>query len=132
MQTLDFLKAILPEDAGTWYFVATPSPTGKGFAHTACRSIAELDQRIGHLERESALNVYYACAGYREEYVDRPVLKNGVTKLKRQYRIKENVKLVKAYWLDLDVGVAEPGKAAKYPDQRSAIIAACFSRGWDS
>jgi len=123
LQTFEFLKAILPEDA--WYFVATPSPSGKGFAHTACSSIEELAHRIAHLEANTVQNIYFATSGYREEFVDRPVQDhvNGGTKIKRQYRIKENVKLVKAFWLDLDVGVAEPGKAAKYPDQRAAILA---------
>lgn len=123
MQTFEFLKAVLPEDC--WYFVATPSPSGKGFNHTACSSIEELAHRIAHLEANTVQNIYYATAGYREEFVDRPVRdhETGGTKVKRQYRIKENVKLVKSYWLDLDVGVAEPGKAAKYPDQSAAVLA---------
>lgn len=122
MQTLDFLAAILPEDC--YYFVATPAATGKGFAHVACSSIDELAHRISRLEAGNT-EIYYAVAGYREEYVDRPVHTgegDGI-KIRRQYRIKENVKLVKSYWLDLDVGVAEPGKAAKYPDQRAALLA---------
>lgn len=110
----------MPEDS--WYFTATPSPTGKGFTHKAYDSIPALAHAIGYLERETAQDVYYACSGYRDEFVERPS-KQDVTKLKKVYRVKENVKLVKAHWLDLDVGVAEVGKAAKYPDQRAAILA---------
>ncbi len=113
MDTLDFLRAILPE--GCWYFAATPSPSGKGFKHYACRTLGELDARIRHLDGEQAQEVYYACAGYREENV-----RSGD---KVQYRTKGNVKLVKAFWLDLDVGPAELGKAAKYESQAAAVAA---------
>jgi hypothetical protein len=124
VQLLDFLKAVLPED-DSFYFVAVPSPSGKGFSHTSCSSIEELAHRIAHLEANTAQNIYFATSGFRAEFVDRPVQDRttGETKVKRQHRIKENVKLVKAFWLDLDVGAAEAGKAAKYPDQRTAIVA---------
>jgi hypothetical protein len=121
VQTIEFLTAILPGDC--WYFVATPTPGGKGFAHTACRTLEEMAHRIAFLESNTADNIYYACSGYREEYVDRPKEFKGETKLVRSYRIKENVKLVKSFWLDLDVGETEPGKAAKYPDQKAALMA---------
>lgn len=42
-------------------------------------------------------------------------------KTKQVYRVKENVKLVKAFWFDLDVGESEPNKPPKYPDQRAAL-----------
>lgn len=121
MQTRDFLAAILPEDC--YYFVASPAATGKGFAHTVCSSIDEMAHRIERLEADH-VEIYYATSGYREEFVDRPVHgKDGAIEIRRQKRVKENVKLVKAYWLDLDVGMAEAGKAAKYPDKAAAFRA---------
>lgn len=114
MDTHDFLRAILPE--GCWYFAAIPSPNGHGFKHIACQTTGELAQRITYLDTEQAQNVYYACSGYRTEFVTG---KDG----KRHYRTKDNVKLVKAFWLDLDVGPAEIGKAPKYPTQAAAISA---------
>lgn len=112
MDTHDFLRAILPE--GCWYFAAVPSPNGHGFKHYACATLGELSARIAHLDGEQKQNVYYACSGYRTEFV---VGKDN----KRHYRTKDNVKLVKAFWLDLDVGPAEIGKAPKYPSQAAAI-----------
>ena len=114
MDTHDFLRAILPE--GCWYFAATPSPTGHGFKHYACATTGELAARIAHLDAEQKQNVYYACSGYRAEFV------TGNDN-KRHYRTKGNVKLVKAFWLDLDVGEPEVGKAPKYPTQGAAIAA---------
>lgn len=116
MQTLDFLRTILPEDC--WYFVATPSRTGKGFNHVACQSVEELAHRVAHLDGQG-LNVYHACSGFREEHIERPVQTKTGMETKRLYRVKENVKLVKSFWLDLDV---EAGNPAKYPDQRAALI----------
>lgn len=117
MNTSEFLRAILPADC--WYFVATPSPTGKGFKHYACQTVEEAASRALYLDAEQKQNVYFACAGYRADHILKTV--DGVEK--RKYRTKNNVKLVKAFWLDLDVGVSEPGTPAKYPSQAAAVQA---------
>lgn len=115
MNSTEFLKAILPE--GCYYFVVTPSPNGHGFKHFACETIAEAAARAEYLDREQNLNVYFACAGYREPRITEIV--EG--KEKHKFRTKTNVKLVKAFWLDLDVGENEPGKPAKYASQADAV-----------
>lgn len=117
MNTSEFLRAILPADC--WYFVATPSPTGKGFKHFACQTIEEAAARALYLDAEQKQNVYFACSGYRADHVMK--MDNGVEK--KKFRTKENVKLVKAFWLDLDVGATEPGMPAKYPTQAAAVQA---------
>ena len=118
MNTIEFLKAVLPEDC--WYFVATPSPTGKGFKHYACDSIAGVAQRALYQDSEGKQNVFFGVSGYRADFVD-VAQPDGTTK--RKFRTKQNVKLVKAFWLDLDVGVADEGAPAKYASQVDAIQA---------
>lgn len=117
METIEFLKAILPDDC--WYFIAVPSSSGKGFKHFACQSLGEAAARAKHLDEEQAQNVYFACAGFRDEFY---MGKGHDGKPKKMYRVHENVKLVKAFWLDLDVGVSEPGKPPKYDSQTAAIM----------
>lgn len=118
MDTIEFLKAVLPADC--WYFVATPSPSGGGFKHYACKSVAEVAQRALHQDAEGKQNVFFGVAGYREEFVA-GTYPDG--KPKRSYRTKQNVKLVKAFWLDLDVGVADEGAPPKYATQGDAVQA---------
>lgn len=113
METSEFLRAIWPDDC--WYFIATPSPTGSGFKHYACSTVEEAAARALYLSGEGAQNVYFATAGYRDAYVQ--------VGTKRKFRPKGNVKLVKAFWLDLDVGVSEPGKPTKYDTQAAAVVA---------
>ena len=117
MNTSEFLRAILPDDC--WYFIATPSPSGKGFKHFACQTIEEAAARALYLDNEQQQNVYFACSGYRADHI--AYVEDG--KEKRKYRTKDNVKLVKAFWLDLDVGESEPGKPAKYESQAAAVMA---------
>lgn len=119
MDTLQFLRVILPE-TDCWYFLAVPAASGKGFGHTPVNSIEELAAKIKYTDENSHHDIYFACSGYREEYVDNPDRKNP-GKLRRQHRTHENVNLVKAYWLDLDVGPTEPGKPPKYATQGDAL-----------
>lgn len=121
MDTLSFLQKILPE--GCFYFLDTPSPTGKGFKHHCFEDIPSLAARALQLDA-AGYTVYHACAGFREQSVEREInVGEGKREVKRVYRVQSNVKLVRAFWLDLDVGPAEEGKAVKYPDQRAALEA---------
>ncbi len=121
MDTLSFLKKILPE--GCYYFLDTPSPTGKGFKHYCFEDIPSLAARALQMDA-AGMTVYHACAGFREQSIEREVpVGDGKRELKRVYRVQANVKLVRAFWLDLDVGVAEEGKPPKYADQRAALEA---------
>ena len=98
------------------YFAAVPSPSGKGFVHHAARSLNELAHRIAHLE-QGAINVYYACSGFREEHIERTAQGKNGPEVRRVQRVKENVKLVKSFWLDLDVGTGK-----KYTTQGEAVL----------
>lgn len=124
MDTLQFLTAVLPPE-GVWYFVATPKPGhSRAWNHTACQSVAELAQKIAHFESGKS-DVYYAMAGYAEPFVNTTATdeKTGKVETRKRYRTKGNVKLVKAFWLDLDIGPHEEAKAPKYASQAEAAIA---------
>lgn len=119
MDTLSFLQKILPE--GCYYFLDTPSPTGKGFKHYCFEDLPSLAARALQMDA-AGMTVYHACAGFREQSIEREVpVGDGKREVRRVYRVQANVKLVRAFWLDLDVGPIEEGKPPKYPDQRAAL-----------
>ena len=107
METAEFLEAILPP--GCIYFAASPRGTEGAWTHHACNSIPELAAKVLHLD-QNGHTAFYACAGYREERVMGP-------DKKWHQRTKGNVKLVKAFWLDIDVG-----KPETYATLQEAIV----------
>jgi len=120
MDTASFLQKILPTTGIRFLAEWVPQPTharGGFFAHfpygdddldamtAKCASISG----TGH-------DAYFACASFKE--VIYKVSKNG-----REFpagREQDNVHLVKAFWLDMDVGKDDPAKC--YPTQREAAV----------
>lgn len=100
------------------YFAAAKLPSG-GYRHYACETIEELAAKCVFLDTQSE-QVFYALGSFKDARVPNP---KPEAKNPWVYRTHGNVKLVKAFWLDMDVGASEPGKPAKYPDQKAAIAA---------
>lgn len=112
MDTLDFLRTILPETG--IYFLATPLPKPySGFRHYAYTSLEEMAAGVKELNAKGE-TIYHACAAYSHSYVEKEV--NGV--LKKQYRVSTNVAAVKAFWHDIDCGEGKP-----YKDQAEGAMA---------
>jgi hypothetical protein len=118
VDTLAFLQKVLPP--GCIYFIDTPSPHGKGFKHFAFEDFATMAARAVQLD-ELGHSVYFACSGFREKTIEVEVTTPHGREMKAVSRVQKNVKLVRSFWLDLDVGTSEPGKPAKYPTQADAI-----------
>lgn len=116
MNTLDFLKKVWP-DTGH-YFIDTPNIGYDGFKHYHCETIGEAAAKAQYLN-ENGLQVYFACSSFANSFLEIADVKHP-GKTKKVYRTQDNVKLVKAFWLDLDVG---EGSDKKYPDQQSAVQA---------
>lgn len=115
MDTLAFLKAVLPSKG--WYFVAIPTPgTKKGFKHHPCESVEELAAKVMAFDKQGA-TVYYATASYREKSVPRE--KDGQKYF--VHRVQQNVQYVRSFWLDLDV--SDAGDAKHYSSQAEAVQA---------
>lgn len=117
MDTSSFLSKVLPETG--LYFVEIPRGEAKGFAHHLCHSIAEMVQKAGAFDA-AGHTVYYATAAYREPFVVVDDVRKPGRKAKRS-RVQANVRAIRAFWLDLDVGKTEPDRPAKYPDQAAAL-----------
>lgn len=118
MDTLAFLKKILPADC--YYFLDTPNPRGKGFKHHCFEDLATMAARAIQLD-EAGHTVYHACSGFRSQSIEIEVATPAGREMRKVSRVQTNVKLVRAYWLDLDVGVSEPSKPPKYATQAAAV-----------
>lgn len=120
MTTASFLQKILPTRGvrflAEWVSKAD-HPKGGYFIHFPFGE--DSDDTMAHRANElsaSGRNVYFACASYREVLYK-------TTPGGHEYpagRTQDNVRAVKALWLDLDVGKADENKC--YPTQRDAAL----------
>jgi hypothetical protein len=99
-----FLEKILPSEG--YYFAAEQIPHG-GMRHHVAKSVDELVSLVEQLDGQGK-TVFHACASYANDLV----FVGG----KAKQRVQENVKGIRAFWLDLDVGGAE----GKFPTQAAA------------
>jgi hypothetical protein len=119
MQTIDFLRAILPSEG--WYYscewVPKPEYKTKGFwKNTPHDSLESLAQALED-SSQRGINAYMSLAGfaqdaYYEEY-------NG--KEKRKTRTQDNAERFRCMWLDIDVGAS--GTSKPFSSQREALQA---------
>ena len=106
-----FLRLILP---GEGHYVAAIRRTRGGFNHLFAPTVEELWGVIESADRDG-YEVYYACASFKEPFND----PQGTPPGERRFgRTKQNVLVIKVFFLDIDVG---PGKA--YSDQFLAAAA---------
>ncbi len=96
MDTQAFFARILP-DAGV-KFIAVPTPHKDGgiyWKHVAAQTPLQLAKYAEALDKQG-LQVYFACASYENEFI--------VVDDKKKRRVRENVKAIKSFWLDIDCG----------------------------
>ena len=111
--TEDFLRLVTP--AGGFKFLAIPHESGRGFAHTVFTDHDDMAQTSYEWDEQGG-NVYFALAGFLNEWVDGV---NAQGHKVRQQRTHENVGFLRSLWVDLDV---EQGNPKKYSTQQEAIV----------
>lgn len=119
MDTLEFLRAILPEDGV--HYVGIMQEGRIGMAHHTALTLEDMAATIHRMDAKPGVSVYHACASYRELYVEVPDRRTG--ELKKKRRIAENAAQVKALWADLDVGDDKVAKGKGYATQKEAAAA---------
>lgn len=132
MDTLTFLQAVLPED-GVYYLVlflkGKPGKIHKSFTDLA--AMAEAVTKYNNDPRIEA--VYHACAAYNEPCILSETETYADGNPKKQYRIKDNWRTAKAFWLDLDCSEEKARERKGYATKKDAAVAvAAFARdiGW--
>ena len=114
---LAFLRQVLPQQG--YLAAAIKQPGKKGIRHEFASTIEDLAAAIAGADRDG-LEVYFACASYREARNDPPGTPAGQRVLGRT---KRNVLAVKSLWLDLDAGANKPYRDAL--EARQALAALC-------
>ena len=112
MNTLEFLRAILPEDGV--YYTAIFKPGFHAPAHKAFTDLETMAKAIVKMD-EHDWTVYHACASYRDEFVE----VDG----KKKYRIRDNWNKAKCFWADLDCGEEKAAEGKGYATKREAATA---------
>lgn len=109
MDTKQFLEAILPDEG---YIVLAEFRRGsKAPLHHFFESVEDAAEAVQRLDAKGS-DVFHACASYTTN----------------ENRKQANVKLVKSFWLDIDVG-----KADSYQTKQEALQAlgeVCTALGW--
>jgi hypothetical protein len=110
MDTLEFLKTILPEEGVKYLAVITAD--GR-VAHKAYTSLEAMAEGV-HQWDAKPVQVYHACGSYQNEFVEI----DG----KKKYRVSENWARAKSFWIDIDCGEDKAEKGTGYVTKRAAYI----------
>lgn len=117
MDTLAFLKTILPEEG--YHFLALGRPTHSGLGHLAFATLEEMAAAIEKYSRSDQVTVYHACAAYKQpSYI---VEVDG--KEKKKYRGEPNWLGAKSFWCDIDCGPTKAEEGKGYIDKMTATKA---------
>ena len=117
MDTLDFLKTILPEHG--IHYLALFKEGYKFPAHKVYTDLETMAVAIDKMAKSNQLSVYHACASYEKAVIE---IEDG-EKVKRKYRIPENWSRAKAFWVDIDCGQEKFDKGDGYLTKRDACKA---------
>jgi hypothetical protein len=110
---IKFFDTILPSTG--LRCIALITPKGK-WHHLWGETNAWLAQISKQIDTSRNIDVYYGCSSFTPTARDVVPADGGGRK-------QINVAWVRSFWVDLDVGVSEPGKAPKYATQKLAVTA---------
>jgi hypothetical protein len=120
MDTLEFLRAILPEHG--IHYLALFKEGYKFPAHKVYADLETMAEAIEGMAGSKQLSVYHACASYQKAVIELDELdKNGNNK--RKYRIPENWDKAKSFWVDVDCGQEKFDKGQGYLTKKEAAVA---------
>ncbi len=117
MDTLDFLRTILPEHG--IHYLALFKEGYKFPAHKVYTDLETMASAIDNMAGSRQLSIYHACASYEKAVIE---VEDG-DKIKRKYRIPENWSRAKSFWVDIDCGEEKHAKGDGYLTKRDACIA---------
>jgi hypothetical protein len=120
MNTLEFLKSILPEFG--IHYLALFKEGYKFPAHKVYTDLETMAEAIEGMAGSKQLSVYHACASYQKAVIELDEL-DVKGNPKRKYRIPENWDKAKAFWVDVDCGQDKFDKGQGYLTKKDACVA---------
>lgn len=97
MDTLEFLRTVLPED-GVKFLVTIEA--GKQPIHTAFESLEDMANAVSKLDKNK-VQVYHACSAYKEKFM---LEQDEDGEDKKVWRKSINWFKAKTFWADIDCG----------------------------
>jgi hypothetical protein len=116
MDTLEFLKTILPED-GVKFLVTIES--GKQPIHTSFESLEDMANAVSKLDKNK-VQVYHACSAYKEKFM---LEQDEDGEDKKVWRKPINWFKAKAFWADIDCGEDKFRDGKGYLTKKDAVVA---------
>lgn len=120
MNTLEFLKSILPEFG--IHYLALFKEGYKFPAHKVYTDLETMAEAIEGMAGSKQLSVYHACASYQKAVIELDEL-DVKGNPKRKYRIPENWDKAKSFWVDVDCGQKKFDKGQGYLTKKDACVA---------
>lgn len=119
MQTLEFLRKILPEeDRGGVYYLAAMDEQGRT-AHQPFTNLEAMARAMARRAADPGIAVYHACASYQEAFVMVPD-KRRPGEEKKAYRVPANHARARALWVDVDCGADKAATGKGYATKGEA------------
>lgn len=132
MDTLEFLKTILPEHGV--HYVAIFKDGYKHPAHKAYIDLETMAQAIVAMGNKPDLSIYHACGTYERAVIESDAVKrDGTAYVKREYRVPSNWARAKSFWMDIDCGEDKYATGQGYltkMDGTKAVFAFADRIGW--
>ena len=115
MNTADFFRLVLPAN-GVYYAIEQRT---RGMKHIPCHSVENLAAEVAKIDAKGG-TAYFACAAYKQDTAPSD---------KTKYRIEDNQRAAKSFWLDIDVSPEKAAKGDGYETKEEAGAAlAAFCR----
>ena len=128
MDTLEFLKTILPEHG--IHYLALFKEGYKFPAHKAYIDLETMAAAIDGMAKSNSVSVYHACATYQKAVIES---EDEEGKTKRKYRIPENWDRARSFWVDIDCGQDKFTEGHGYltkSDAAKAVFGFSKTIGW--
>lgn len=126
MNTLEFLQTILPDEGNYYLVLFTKRLNDKGESFKLHKPYPDLESMAYAAEEfdrdPQYVAVYHACGSYLAPYIEVEGT-NRWGKIGKKYRVPENQKRAKSFWVDLDCGQEKFDEGKGYLDKREAAKA---------
>lgn len=103
MNTIDFLKHVLPEEGTKYLVVGIPVLDGEikrmGMRHMPFTDLSKFEAVMVDRDKQEENTIYFACAAYKKAVSDHP---------KKKYRSDCNWLGARSFWMDVDCGPKKP------------------------
>lgn len=117
--TIAFLRSVLPR--ANYYAAVIAEPGNPKYQQKAVASVEQLAGILLSASKEGK-HAFYGMSGFAQGWHDDPTgRRNDKGDIKKTFRTQANASVMKAFWLDLDVGQPNPKKSVQpYTTQAEA------------